>query len=163
MKLKKLSWQIALFMLLTFATYSAYKAILPVKIIDIHKDQNRRYLVVDNFPYTDRGKLNWWLSNKQYLEESYGIPELQNDDIHSVVIWGIGDGYEIEERDRSTFFPSRSTDHLFCFYDMKVEARCVRKENWKMGISAIPNNRISFSLGDSRYYQDQSGNIKKSR
>ena len=89
------------------------------------------------------------------------MPETDNDGRYSVTFWDFGNGYEIEQPDKSTFFPSKDTDHLFCFEDMKVKARCIRKENILMNINTTSENLIRFDANGDVYYQDKNGKISE--
>ncbi len=44
--------------------------VYPVKIIDIHKESiEHAHIFVSYFPLTDNGKINWWLSNREFIKK----------------------------------------------------------------------------------------------
>ncbi|MTD39314.1 DUF943 family protein, partial [Erwinia sp. CPCC 100877] len=47
----------------------------PVEIVAVHDNGNHSYVLVRNFPLTNKGKINWWLKNKDMLKEKYNIPK----------------------------------------------------------------------------------------
>ncbi|KOC88046.1 DUF943 family protein [Winslowiella iniecta] len=153
--------KIALILLLLPLIYFIWLLAQPVQIIAVHTNSHWTEVLVKNFPLTSRGKVDWWESNKTRLKEKYGMPETDNDGRYSITFWDFGNGYEIEQPDKSTFFPSKDTDHLFCFEDMKVKARCIRKENILMNINTTSENLIRFDANGDVYYQDKNGKISE--
>lgn len=155
---------IAIIIILTFIILwfvFIWRISLPTEIIAVHKDNGKFHILVKDFPITSRAKVDWWLKNKELLQQKYGIPELNREDMSSVVVWGFGDGYLKEEPDPDSWFPSDDTDYLRCFADMKVEARCIKKENWQMDIDALRDNRIGFTVSGAQYLLEPDGTVIK--
>lgn len=47
----------------------------PIEIIAVHQEDNFSDVLVNYFPPTIRGKIDWWLKNKEILEQRYDIPK----------------------------------------------------------------------------------------
>ncbi|MCU5771836.1 DUF943 family protein [Erwiniaceae bacterium BAC15a-03b] len=104
------------------------KLLLPTKIVDVHSLEGykkRYYIIVKNFPITDRGKKNWWYNNKNTLAKKYEIPVDKED--FDITFW------VSEYQDGS--IQNRGNGYLICFDDMKVKANCIDKENRPLQIS----------------------------
>lgn len=54
--------------------YFWWLASRPVEIIAVHQENNFSEVLVKNFPFTDKAKINWWLANKDSLKIKYNIP-----------------------------------------------------------------------------------------
>jgi len=44
--------------------YFIWLSLRPVEIIAVHYDENFSHILVRNFPFTDKGKINWWLKKR---------------------------------------------------------------------------------------------------
>jgi len=120
-----------------------------VEIVAVHEDREFTSVLVRNFPYTDRGKINWWLKNKDILKAKYNIPKPANDGFSSIVFWDFGDGYKEEEKyDRR------------CFNDMKPPKNCIEK-NRVFSVSDSKNMGLSFTTHDEIYRMRKNGKIVK--
>lgn len=161
MKINFISVRIILIVLLIVFIYAIWRFSLPVEVVAVHKDRYWTKVLVKNFPLTSRGKVDWWEKNKAVFKKKYGVPQPDQYGRYSLTFWDFGDGYEIEQPDKTTFFPSKSTDHLYCFKEMRVKAKCIRKDNWKMDINTTSQNLIRFNANGDTYYQDQKGTITK--
>ncbi|AHK19378.1 membrane protein [Yersinia similis] len=120
----------------------------PVEIISVHQRNNYSDVLVRNFPFTDKGKINWWLENRDILKAKYSIPKPASDGFYTVIFWDFGDGYKEEGK----------YDRL-CFYNMKSSKNCIDK-NSLIIISNNKNNVMSFTF-DSGIYQLKNGEIVK--
>ncbi|MCU5771891.1 DUF943 family protein [Erwiniaceae bacterium BAC15a-03b] len=141
--------------------YTSRQLARPVEIIAVHQQQHWSHVLVKNFPFTARGKVKWWEANRMLLKEKYGIPVPTNDGWFSVTFWDFGEGYEVEKPDENSWFPDKSTDHLYCFTEMKVEARCIRKKGRLMKINFTSENLIRFTADGETFYQHPDGKIIK--
>ena len=124
----------------------------PVKIGGVHEG----YIVlVENFPWTDKGRIEWFQKNRALLKNKYGLPGANKykgswDSIYFVE-W---DGHYLEE-DRHK--------EMYCFDDMKEEAKCVEKKNL-LEVTKNYNNSISFYIGLYKYtLYPETGLIQKNR
>lgn len=132
--------------------YLFWLSLRPVEIVAVHNDDNHSNVLVRSFPLTDRGKINWWLKNRDMLKEKYNIPDPSPSGYFTVILWNFGDGYKEEEKyDR------------VCFYDMKTIVNCIEKDA-VFSVDKSRNFGISFSTYDGDSYRlDQNGGIIKGR
>ncbi|WON77654.1 DUF943 family protein [Serratia sp. UGAL515B_01] len=121
----------------------------PVEIIDVHQRVKYSDILVKNFPFTDKGKIKWWLENKDMLKEKYNIPNPTQDGLFSVTFWDFGEGYKEDKYDRR------------CFDDMKTNKNCIEKKI----IFTVDNDkhkRIIFTMYDGDDYRmNENGDIIK--
>ena len=151
----KKSWFIYIIIALVVIFISLWDYIHPVKIIDVHRSTDSLAyddIIVDNFPLTDRGRINWWLSQRDMLKKKYNIPSGQR---FVLTVWNLGEGY-LRDSPREDYF---------CFPDMKTEKNCIEKNNLLEVAFRFPEtNEISFIIGDNLYIMNQKdGSITKER
>lgn len=119
----------------------------PVKIIAIHQYHNRSDILVDRYPWSDKGKIEWWRSNRVFLQEKYGIPKPDDTGDYSIAIWRFGDGYKaLEKYDR------------LCFDDMPPPNNCIEKDR-VMYITLTRDGEVSYWLNNTRYIQKANGEL----
>ncbi|MEN3753870.1 DUF943 family protein [Mangrovibacter sp. SLW1] len=88
----------------------------PVDIVAVHSESDASVILVKNFPYTDKGKINWWLENKSNIASQYHLPLASLGKFYRVSFIDFGDGYKtLGKEDR------------ICFDDMKNDVNCVDK------------------------------------
>jgi len=46
----------------------------PVELVAVHQHNEFAYILVRNFPLTDRGKIAWWLAHADELKAKYAFP-----------------------------------------------------------------------------------------
>ncbi|WBF46272.1 DUF943 family protein [Serratia rubidaea] len=119
----------------------------PVKIVAVHKKGEFASVLVENFPLSDRGKMNWWLKNQKTLTEQYGIPAPAKDSYFYVTFWKFGDGYKEEGK----------YDRL-CFDDMKPPKNCIEKDA-VFSVSHSRNLGTVFTTYEGRYKLQENGEI----
>lgn len=120
-----------------------------VKIIAVHQDGNYSEVLVKDYPFTDEGKINWWLKNKMVLKEKYNIPRPSEDGRYHVILWDFGDGYK--EGD--------GYDSL-CFDDMPPPINCIDKKK-VITIGHNINSSASFTVSGGVYDLHDNGLIVK--
>ncbi|MGV3347080.1 DUF943 family protein [Enterobacteriaceae bacterium LUAb1] len=127
--------------------YWLWLSLRPVEIVAVHKDGEFSSVLVRNFPFTDRGKINWWLKNKGMLKEKYHIPQPEKNGFFSIVFWDFAEGYKEQDKyDRR------------CFEDMQPPLNCIDK-NRIFSIWNTPDNTISFGVDDGEYTINKKGVI----
>ena len=113
-----------------------------MRIIDIHRSTNRLGyddIIVDHFPLTDRGRINWWLSYRDMLKKKYNIPSGQR---FVLTVREVGDWY-LRDSPREDYF---------CFPDMTTEKKCIEKKSLLEVTFRFPeSNKIRFYVGDNMY------------
>jgi len=121
----------------------------PVDIVAVHKSGSHSYVLVKNFPFLDKEKINWWAKNKGVLKEKYDIPNPEKEGFYSVIFWDFGEGYkETDGYDR------------LCFDDMKTNINCIDKEKY-FTVWNGRNNDISFGVHDGEYFIKENGQMVK--
>ncbi|MCS5450220.1 DUF943 family protein [Enterobacter huaxiensis] len=154
MILKK-SWFISMSIALAVIVYSSWNHIYPVKIIDVHRSTNSLGyddIIVGHFPLTDRGRINWWLSQRDMLKKKYNIPSGQE---FFLTVWDVGDGY-LRDSPREDYF---------CFPDMIAEKNCIEK-NKLLAVDArfSDDNKVNFIIDDNKYIMNKKdGSMTKER
>lgn len=124
----------------SFLGYVLWRLLSPVEVIAVHQRNNFSDVLVKNFPFTDRGKISWWLKNKEILKTKYNIPQPASYGNFTIMFWSFGDGYKEEGK----------YDRL-CFKDMKTKVNCIEKD----AIFSVNNdsqNRIHFTVYDGENY-----------
>lgn len=131
--------------------YFFWRSLQPVEIVAVHQRNNFSDVLVNNFPFTDKGKVNWWLDNKDKLKEKYDIPKPASYGLFTIVIWKFGEGYKYAEKyDR------------MCFEDMKEKRNCIDK-NVLFIISNDKDDDMFFVGDNGTYRMGKDGEIVKIR
>ncbi|MEE4409001.1 MULTISPECIES: DUF943 family protein [unclassified Serratia (in: enterobacteria)] len=123
----------------------------PVEIIAVHQRNNYSDVLVKNFPFTEKERINWWMENKLLLKDKYNIPKPAKDGFFSVIFWDFGDGYKKEEK----------YDRL-CFDDMKTKINCIDK-NALIMVRYSKNTGLSFRLDSGVYRMQENGEMVKNK
>ncbi|EXU73991.1 DUF943 family protein [Erwinia mallotivora] len=118
------------------------------EIIAVHEDGNYSSILVKKFPMTDKGKINWWLKNKDMLKSHYDIPKPAVYGGYNVTFWDFGDGYKENKYDR------------LCFDDMQVKMNCIDKKPL-FTIKRFNHEREIFITYEGRYKLKDDGKIIK--
>lgn len=129
--------------------YLFWLSLPSAEIIAVHEKGNHSYILVKKFPFTDKGKINWWMKNKSILKDRYKTPKPDTDGFFTVIFWDFGDGYKEEGK----------YDRL-CFNDMKPPINCIEK-NKVFSVSNSRNMGLSFTTNNSIYRIKKSGEILK--
>jgi len=127
--------------------YWLWLSLRPVEIVAVHRDGEFSSVLVKNFPFTDRGKISWWLKNKDMLKEKYNIPQPDKNAFFSIVFWDFADGYK-----------ERGKYDRRCFDDIQPPLNCIDK-NRIFSIWNTTGNNFSFGVGDGEYTMDKNGSI----
>ncbi|MHC5175099.1 DUF943 family protein [Serratia rhizosphaerae] len=150
MKIKnKRAKKITLIISCVFLGYVLWLLLCPVEIVAVHENRHFSSVLVNNFPLTTKGKIDWWLQNKEMLKERYDIPKPAYYGDFSVNFWLFGDGYKEEGKyDRR------------CFDDMKTKVNCIEK-NIVFSVSKSENLGVIFVVENGIYRIDKNGKIAK--
>ncbi|HAT24422.1 MAG: DUF943 family protein [Pantoea sp.] len=121
----------------------------PIEITAVHQEDNFSDVLVNHFPSTIRGKIDWWLKNKEVLKQRYDIPKPAPYGNYTVSFWLFGEGYKEEGK----------YDRL-CFKDMQPPINCIEKERvfW---VSYSKNRGVIFTIDDGEYRIGKDGKIIK--
>ena len=124
----------------------------PVKIVAVHhRSSGFSDVLVTHFPITDRGKIHWWLKNKDILKNQYGTPKNEYADNFNINFWLFGDGYMKEDK-----------YERLCFDDMKTEQKCIDK-NKVFSVSKSFNGSVNLMVYDGIYGKNGQGKWVKKR
>ena len=130
------------------AGYLLWLSLRPVKIVAVHTNGNYSSVLIKNFPFTDKGKIQWWLKNKDNLKQKYNIPRPASYGNFTIIFWDFGEGYKEEGK----------YDRL-CFEDMKTKINCIEKDaifsvDWSENMGTV------FTVFEgSDYRMDNKGKI----
>jgi hypothetical protein len=134
---------------LTLLCLFTWLAVRPVNIIAVHEIGSSDAVLVDHFPITMRGKIDWWQKNKDMLKLRYGIPKAPPHESFNITFWRFGEGYmEQGKYDR------------LCFIDMKTDKNCIEKEK-AFTVNYSKNTGLYFTGRDGYYRLKDNGEIKK--
>ena len=122
----------------------------PVEIIAVHGDGNYSYVLVKGFPITDRGKISWWLKNKDLIGKRYDIPKPAGYGSYNVTFWDFGDGYKEDKYD------------MLCFDDMPKKINCIDKTPL-FTVKRFGYESEIFITYEGRYKLSDTGKIIKVR
>lgn len=145
---KSFCWKLLTFSIALLAFFYWFTG-RPVNIIAVHHDGSFNSVLVDHFPVTARGKISWWLENRDMLKQRYGIPKVSSYGSYTIVFWYFGDGYMEEGK----------YDRL-CFREMKTEKNCIEKDK-AFTVSDGGNSGLYFLANESYYQLSDSGKIVK--
>jgi len=130
--------------------YWLWLALRPVEIIAIHHgSRGFSDILVTSFPPTDKGKINWWLKNKNMLKNKYGIPKPGSGGSFYLTFWLFGEGYKEEGK----------YDRL-CFKDMQSPVNCIEK-NRVFSVEAGRSDNVFFTVDNAIYRMKENGQIVK--
>ncbi|ADP11142.1 conserved uncharacterized protein [Erwinia sp. Ejp617] len=131
--------------------YVIWVSLRPVEIVAVHKDGNHSSVLVKTFPFTDSGKIEWWLKNRDMLKEKYDTPEPELDGSFTVVFWLLGEGYKEEGKyDRR------------CFEDMRTQKNCIDKNSLIL-VKNSKNSGMYYILDSGTYRINDTGEIIKNK
>lgn len=128
-----------------------YFLMRPVEIVAVHQDAQFSDVLVKHFPLTERGKIDWWLANKDTLKKRYNFPKPDRNGNFSIVFWDFGDGYMEEGKyDRR------------CFLDMKPPINCIEK-NKEFTVETGRGSDMLFGVYDGIYRLKANGEMTKEK
>ncbi len=116
----------------------------PVELVAVHQHNEFAYILVRNFPLTDRGKIAWWLAHTDELKAKYGFPRPGLYGLYSISFWDFDDGYKEDAYD------------LLCFSDMKSKKNCIEKnvvfrvDNARDGTVIFTTDNDAYTLKDGK-------------
>lgn len=130
--------------------YLLWSSLRPIDIVAVHhREYGFSSILVKNFPFTDKGKIGWWLKNKDMLKEKYNVPKPERDGSFTITFWLFGEGYK----------ESDGYDRL-CFDHMPSPPNCIDKDA-VFSVSNSKNLGTIFTTYDGKYQQKNNGDIVK--
>lgn len=156
---------IMIFMSMTFSILLIYLFVTqtePVKVVYASSEQSTSDIVVDNFPFTESGRLTWWKENKRMLEEKFAIPAIEKtDEAWSITFWNYGEGFK-KYSDDNNYFLNPFYKELYCFDDIADPQKCINKDV-AMIVSRSSTGKIFFTFETGYYCLDSKGEIIKAQ
>lgn len=137
------------------AFYGIWYISQPVKIMGIFRSSSTIYIVVDHFPLTANGRIQWWKSNDARIKQKYKIPLI--DDEYNVTVWDIGDGFEVRNDRQSKFMDFKSNEQ-FCFEQDVGEEKCIQKDIL-LRVSHSFDRRVNYYTKNTRYRENTKGEL----
>lgn len=123
---------------ITLLIYFVWLSLRPIKIIAVHQDRNFSSVLVNHFPFTVQGKIDWWLENKVMLKSLYGIPKPASYGGFTINFWLFDDGYKEDQYDR------------LCFNDMNTDKNCIEKHS-VLTVHSSKNLGLFFTANNENY------------
>ncbi|PWW09175.1 uncharacterized protein DUF3289 [Mangrovibacter plantisponsor] len=121
----------------------------PVDIVAVHSESDASVILVKNFPYIDKGKINWWLENKSNITSQYHLPLSSPGNFYRVSFLDFGDGYKkLGKEDR------------ICFDDMKTDVNCVDK-NVIFSVDKNVDGQFFFHTYNGQYRLTAKGEVQE--
>jgi len=139
---------VILFFLIT--TYCLWIAVRPAKLSRVDNGA----VFVEHLPMTTEGKLNWWLKNKDSLQEKYHI--IKTPDNYTVIIMDFS-GYEkLPKGSRDG-----SIDDYTCFDDTHDEHEKCVYNSIALVVRGSVDGKAFINIGDKTYLQSSDGIVKE--
>ena len=128
--------------------YCILIAVRPAKIVRV--DNNTVF--VENLPMTNKGKLSWWLKNKELLKNKYHI--INPPDNFTVIIMNF-DGYEKLPKG----VRDGSIDDYTCFDDNNGEQKKCVYNSIAIVVRGSVDGKVFINIGDKTYIQSSDGRV----
>jgi hypothetical protein len=126
------------------ALYGTWQISRPTQVDAVHTFNGKPWLVlVQHFPLTQQGKIDWWDRNQAMLKQQYGLPMPYPNGNFSITVMA-WDGNYLADPGRDASFFEDALD-LLCFEDMNAPANCIEKK-LVMHISRFDGGRMSFEV-----------------
>lgn len=144
-------------------TYLVWRITRPVEIVGVHTSPSTTdRIVLSNLPLTDKGLINWWEENKDFINKKYGVPNVDPDGTFWITIWDVGNGYEKYDDSKGIHFFKSAPDQV-CFEDMKKEKNCLSKDKYIMRVYKTLDGIVVYRVRGTSYYQKKNGEIVKDK
>ncbi|WP_160286609.1 DUF943 family protein [Pseudomonas knackmussii] len=127
-----------------------------VRINNVHARNSYSDVLVQNFPLTDRVKIDWWLANQRFLKEEYNIPQSYYDGSFNILFWAWDGVYCVDHG-------TDEDSDLLCFEDMQTKANCIVKSDVPLEVARLSDGSYRFYIGKRRYSQAKEGDEPRRR
>lgn len=128
----------------------------PTEIVAVHASKSGYAfrVIIKTPPFTEQGKIGWWIENKKYFKDNYNVPIGEKD--YSISFW-VSDYKVMPDTDQGS--------DLLCFDDIEPPKNCIEKDNNPLTVLYIhDNNLMIISLdNDSTHWlrDDLTGRMRK--
>ncbi len=128
--------------------YCILIAVRPAKIVRVDNST----VFVEHLPMTNKGKLSWWLKNKESLQNKYHI--ITPPDNFTVIIMNF-DGYEKLPKG----VRDGSIDDYTCFDDNNGEQKKCVYNSIAIVVRGSVDGKVFINIGDKTYIQSSDGRV----
>lgn len=128
--------------------YCILIAVRPAKIVRVDNST----VFVEHLPMTNKGKLSWWLKNKELLQNKYYI--INPPDNFTVIIMNF-DGYEKLPKG----VRDGSIDDYTCFDDNNGEQKKCVYNSIAIVVRGSVDGKVFINIGDKTYIQSSDGRV----
>ncbi|WP_276972636.1 DUF943 family protein [Tatumella ptyseos] len=128
--------------------YCILIAVRPAKIVRVDNST----VFVEHLPMTNKGKLSWWLKNKELLQNKYHI--INPPDNFTVIIMNF-DGYEKLPKG----VRDGSIDDYTCFDDNNGEQKKCVYNSIAIVVRGSVDGKVFINIGDKTYIQSSDGRV----
>ena len=128
--------------------YCILIAVRPAKIVRVDNST----VFVEHLPMTNKGKLSWWLKNKELLKNKYHI--INPPDNFTVIIMNF-DGYEKLPKG----VRDGSIDDYTCFDDNNGEQKKCVYNSIAIVVRGSVDGKVFINIGDKTYIQSSDGRV----
>ncbi len=128
--------------------YCILIAVRPAKIVRVDNST----VFVEHLPMTNKGKLSWWLKNKESLQNKYHI--INPPDNFTVIIMNF-DGYEKLPKG----VRDGSIDDYTCFDDNNGEQKKCVYNSIAIVVRGSVDGKVFINIGDKTYIQSSDGRV----
>jgi len=140
--------RIGAFLILLLAVYFIWIAERPTKIVRVDKGE----VFVEHLPMTTEGKLNWWLKNKELLQNKHHI--INTPDNFTVIVLNFGGYEQLPKGSRDG-----SIDDYTCFDDTNNEHKKCVYNSIALVVRGSVDGKAFINIGDKTYIQDSDGKV----
>jgi hypothetical protein len=114
------------------------------EIIHVVQNVATMDIVVKQPPLSQKGKIIWWEAHEAVIEKKYGSPRRGENGFYYVSILDGGNGFKKSSENNSNWF-SFCHKNLYCFHDIKSEARCFENKVI-MTVIYDGSNKVSYLI-----------------
>lgn len=140
--------RIGAFLVFLIIAYCIWITIRPSQIVRVDNGT----VFVENLPMTTKGKLNWWLKNRELLENKYHV--INTPDNFTVIVMNFG-GYE----KLPTGTRDGSIDDYTCFDDNNGEHKKCVYNSIALVVRGSADGKEFINIGDKTYIQTSDGRV----
>jgi len=140
--------RIGTILIFLITAYCVWIAISPTKIVRVDNGT----VFVEHLPMTTKGKLNWWLKNKDSLQKKYHV--INTPDNYTVIVMDFG-GYE----KLPTGTRDGSIDDYTCFDDTNGEHKKCVYNSIELVVRGSIDGKAFINIGDKTYIQSSDGRV----
>ncbi|WP_294911112.1 DUF943 family protein [Tatumella sp. UBA2305] len=135
-------------LVLLITAYCIWIGVRPAKIVRVDNGA----VFVEHLPMTTEGKLNWWMENKDLLQNKYHI--INTPDNFTIIVMNFG-GY----KKLPTGTRDGSIDDYTCFDDTNGEHKKCAYNSIALVVRGSVNGEIFINIGGKTYIQSSDGTV----